>query len=766
MEIRGYVDHIIYHNVENAYTVMSVAVDGEEEVVVGTFPGISEGENLTLRGDYVTHASYGEQFKATSYEVRPPEDAVAMERYLGSGAIKGVGPKLAARIVKTFQGDTFRVMEEDPVRLSKIRGISEKMALDICEQIVEKRDAREAMVFLERYGIHSNLAMKVYRQYGPQVYSIIANNPYRMAEDISGVGFKIADEIASKVGISTNSEYRIHCGVLYTLNQAASSGHTYLPESLLLRNTAHMLGLTPEDIQSNLMNLAMEKKIVIRGQEDPQVYAGGLYRMEEMTAGMMLALNHNYHVRDERIDAAIARVEKGERMELDPQQRAAVTTAIRHGVCLMTGGPGTGKTTTIRAMLNYFLDQGFNVQLAAPTGRAAKRMSEATGCPAKTIHRLLEVSGGVGEEGDSLGRFERNQFHPLEAEVVIVDEMSMVDIFLMHALLRAVADQTRLILVGDMNQLPSVGPGNVLRDLIESRAFPTVRLDRIFRQSEASDIVVNAHRINRGQFVALDNKSRDFFFLKREDADHIISVILQLVRDKLPSYVGADMFDIQVLTPTRKGLLGVERLNEILQKYLNPEGDSRGEYRCKERIFREGDKVMQIKNNYQMEWEVRSRYGLALDKGTGVFNGDMGRIEEVDHFSQNLIVRYDEDRLVTYPFKQLDELELAYAITIHKSQGTEYPAVVIPLLDGPRMLLNRNLIYTAVTRARSCVTLVGKEQVFRQMCENNTQARRFSGLCQRIKEQVQAQEELRKTENRKQVQEDSEREKRGAFSKT
>lgn len=742
MEIHGYVDHIIYHNMENAYTVMSVAVNGEQEVVVGTFPGISEGENLTLQGEYVMHASYGEQFKATSYEVRPPEDAVAMERYLGSGAIKGVGPKLAARIVKTFKGDTFRVMEEDPTRLSKIKGISEKMALDICGQIIEKRDTREAMVFLERYGIHSNLAMKVYRQYGSQVYSVIASNPYRMAEDISGVGFKIADEIASKVGISASSEYRIQCGVLYILNQAACSGHTYLPRELLLRNTAQMLGLDPQDIEANLMNMAMEKKIVIRGREDPQVYAGAFYRMEEMTAGMMLALNHNYHVEDDQIEAAIARLEQGERMELDPQQKEAVTTAIRHGVCLMTGGPGTGKTTTIRAMLNYFLDQGLNVQLAAPTGRAAKRMSEATGCQAKTIHRLLEVSGGAGEEGESLGRFERDQFHPLEAEVIIVDEMSMVDISLMHALLKAVADQTRLILVGDINQLPSVGPGNVLRDLIDSGAFPTVRLDRIFRQSEASDIVVNAHRINRGQTVILDNKSKDFFFLEREDADHIISVTLQLMRDKLPAYVGADMFDIQVLTPSRKGLLGVERLNEILQKYLNPEGESRREYRCGERIFREGDKVMQIKNNYQMEWEVRSEYGLVFDRGTGVFNGDMGRIEEIDHFSQSLTVRYDEDRLVTYPFKQLDELELAYAITIHKSQGSEYPAVIIPLLDGPRMLLNRNLIYTAVTRARSCVTLVGKEQIFRQMCDNNTQARRFSGLCQRITEQVQTQEKM------------------------
>lgn len=736
MEISGYVGHIIYHNAENAYTVMSIVAGDTEEVVVGVFPGISEGENLVLQGEYVTHASYGQQFKAVSYEIRPPEDAVAMERYLGSGAIKGVGPKLASRIVKKFKQDSFRVMEEEPDRLAEIKGISRKMAMDICEQVMEKRDTREAMVFLDRYGIHSNLAMKVYRQYGAEVYSIIANNPYRIAEDISGVGFKIADEIASKLGISASSEYRIRCGVLYVLNGAAQSGHTYLPMSILLRNTAQLLGLTSEDIESNLMNMVMEKKIVIRGREDPQVYAERFYHMEEETAGMMLALNRNYLVEDEQVDAIIAGAEKKEQMKLDPQQKEAVTTAIRHGVCLMTGGPGTGKTTTIRVMLKYFLDQGFNVQLAAPTGRAAKRMTEATGCQAKTIHRLLEVGGEIGEDGVSPNRFERNQFNPLEAEVIIIDEMSMVDLPLMYALLRALADRTRLVLVGDTNQLPSVGPGNVLRDLVDSGAFPLVQLDRIFRQAEASDIVVNAHKIKRGEPVILDNKSRDFFFLKRADADHIISVILQLVRDKLPAYVGTESFDIQVLTPTRKGLLGVERLNEILQRYLNPEGEESRECRSGERIFREGDKVMQIKNNYQLEWEVRSAYGLAIDKGTGVFNGDTGIIEEVDHFSQSLTVRYDEDRLVTYPFKQLDELELAYAITIHKSQGSEYPAVVIPLLDGPRMLLNRNLIYTAVTRAKSCVTLVGKEEVFRQMCDNNTQARRYAGLCQRIRERA------------------------------
>jgi exodeoxyribonuclease V alpha subunit len=696
---------------------------------VGTFPDIADGMMIEAQGEYTEHPTYGRQFKVTSFEEKSPEGELAIERYLGSGAIKGVGIALAARIVRRFKEDTFRIIEEEPERLSEVKGISERKAMEIADQVNEKKDLRQAMIFLQQYGIRTNLAVKIYHTYGSEIYRILEENPYRLADDIEGVGFKTADEIASRVGIRTDSDFRIRSGILYALQLASGEGHTFLPMDELTRRACALLEVDPEHIEPHYMNLAMERKIVLQQRDEvTQIYTAAFYYMEANSATMLHQLDISYEVADAEIEARIKTIEAQTKMELDELQVEAVKEAVKSGLLVITGGPGTGKTTTINTIIRYFESEGMDIFLAAPTGRAAKRMSETTGFEARTIHRMLELNGGV----DGNAGFERNEQNPLETDVIIVDEMSMVDISLMYALLKAVAAGTRLILVGDINQLPSVGPGSVLKDIIDSGQFHTVKLTKIFRQAGTSDIVVNAHRINRGEKVPLDNQSKDFFFLKRYDADKIINVTLQLIKQKLPKYVDAGEYDIQVLTPMRKGLLGVERLNQILQMYLNPPDKTKHEKEHKDTVFREGDKVMQTKNNYQMEWEIRTKYGLCIDKGTGIFNGDMGIIEEINAFAETMTISFDEGKIVEYSFKNLDELELAYAVTIHKSQGSEYPAVVIPLLNGPKMLMNRNLLYTAVTRAKKCVTIVGDEATFDMMVENNSEQKRYSGLCDRL----------------------------------
>lgn len=734
-QLTGYVEHIIYRNADNGYTVLNL-VSGEDEITcVGTFSAIAEGENIEATGEYTEHPTYGRQFKVDSFEEKAPEDEEAIERYLGSGAIKGIGLALAARIVRRFKDDTFRIIEEEPERLAEIKGISQRKAMEIANQVNEKRDLRQAMIFLQQYGITMNLAVKVYQAYGQEIYEIIRQNPYRLADDIEGVGFRTADEIAARVGIRMDSDFRVKSGILYTLLQASGEGHTYLPEEELTRRAARLLEVDADQVEKQYMDLAIERKIVLKqgSREDgaeTQIYASTFYYMEANTAAMLKELNVTYDVPEVEIEQRLRKIEKQTGMELDEHQVTAVKEAVRNGLLIITGGPGTGKTTTINTIIKYFELEGFDIFLAAPTGRAAKRMSETTGFEARTVHRMLELNGGA--EGS--GGFERNEQNPLETDVIIIDEMSMVDISLMYSLLKAIAVGTRLILVGDVNQLPSVGPGSVLRDIIRSCVCNVVMLTKIFRQASTSDIIVNAHKINHGEEVVLDNKSMDFFFLKRYDADVIINVVLQLIKQKLPKFVDATPYDIQVLTPMRKGLLGVERLNTILQQYMNPPLSSKAEKEYGTTIFREGDKVMQTKNNYQLEWEIRSPYGLSIEKGLGVFNGDMGIIRQINDFAELMTIEFDEGRMVEYPYKLLDELELAYAITIHKSQGSEYPAVVIPLLSGPAMLMNRNLIYTAVTRARKCVTLVGNEQTFYQMVQNTSQQKRYSGLCERLKE--------------------------------
>ena len=729
--ISGYVDHIVFRNNDNGYTVMVMICDEEELTCVGIFSDIAEGECIEAHGEYTDHPTYGRQFAVKSFVEKAPQDELAIERYLGSGAIKGIGIALAARIVRRFKEDTFRIIEEEPERLAEVKGISQRKAMEIADQVNEKRDLRQAMILLQPYGISTTLAVKIYNTYGQEVYSILKENPYRMADDVDGVGFRTADEIAARVGIRTDSDFRIRSGIQYALLQASNEGNTYLPMPELTQRASALLEIEPEYIEKHYMNLAMDRKIIMRQVDDvTQIYASAFFYMEANTATMLKQLDATFDVPDIEIEARLRQIEKQTKMDLDEHQVEAVKEAVRNGVLVITGGPGTGKTTTINTIIKYFESEGMDIFLAAPTGRAAKRMSETTGFEARTIHRMLELNGGV--EGNA--GFERNEQNPLETDVIIIDEMSMVDISLMHSLLKAIVAGTRLILVGDVNQLPSVGPGNVLKDIIDSKLFHTVMLTKIFRQASTSDIIVNAHKINRGEPVELDNKSMDFFFLKRYDADKIINVTLQLILQKLPKFVGASMMDIQVLTPMRKGLLGVERLNTVLQMYLNPPDKRKKEKEHGTTLFREGDKVMQIKNNYQLEWEIRSKYGLCIDKGTGVFNGDTGIIEEINDFAETVTVCFDEGRMVEYPFKLLEELELAYAVTIHKSQGSEYPAVVIPLLTGPRMLMNRNLLYTAVTRAKKCVTIVGNDTTFEQMIANNSQLKRYSGLRDRLVE--------------------------------
>ncbi|AOZ97486.1 SF1B family DNA helicase RecD2 [Butyrivibrio hungatei] len=739
--VKGYIDHFIYKNAENGYGVVSLVVGGEELVCTGIFKDADVGDTLEIEGDIVNHPVYGEQLKVANFKIIMPDDAVSMQRYLGSGAIKGVGEALAARIVKKFGAETFRIIEDEPERLAEIKGISEKKAIDIAMQMAEKREMRDAMMFLSQYGISNTMAVKIFNTYGSRLYGIIQENPYQLADDISGIGFRTADEIAGKIGIRVDSEYRIRSGILFTLLQASLDGNTYLPIDELVPKTLALLETGPEaiidseSVRTQIANLTMDKKLVVKN--DTNIFAASFYYEEQGCAVMLSDLNltEKTEPAEEKVYLdRILEIEKRKGIELDALQRDAVLKSISNGVVIITGGPGTGKTTTINTIIEYYASQGMDIMLAAPTGRAAKRMTETTGYEARTIHRLLEVSGQMDDEKGSGVHFERNRDNPLEADAIIIDEMSMVDTHLFYALLKALVPGVHLILVGDSSQLPSVGAGQVLSDLISSQKFPTIYLKKIFRQAEESDIVMNAHRIHNGEKPVIDNKSKDFFFLERNDSNVIYKHMVQLIRDKLPAYVDAGPYDIQVLTPMKKGPLGAQQLNLVLQEYLNPPDPSKKEHTYGDMTLREGDKVMQIRNNYQAEWEVVGKYNVPIDSGMGIFNGDMGIVKEINEYSQDLVVEFDEHRRVRYPFSELDELELSYAITIHKSQGSEYPAVILPLLGGPRMLLNRNLLYTAVTRAKSTVCILGSSQTLMTMVDNEEQLRRYTGLSDRIKE--------------------------------
>lgn len=735
--INGFVEKVVYRNTENGYTVVNISVEGDDVVCTGYFSDITEGDQIIAEGSFVEHKQYGIQFTVASYEIKEPETSVAMEKYLGSGIIKGVGPALSAKIVKKFGDETFNIIEREPERLAEIKGITEKKAIEIGSQFEEKKEFRNAMIFLNQYGVSNALAMKIYKEYGIKVMKIVRENPYRLADDIAGVGFKTADEIALRMGFSPESSMRMKAGISFALSMAASNGHTYLLYEDLYEESKRLLGISEAEFESDIYELTIERKIVLKEVKgERRVYNNNLYYMELTVARKLLDLNakseNNYKV----MEAKVKEVEAKTGIKLGDLQRKAVYEAVESGLVIITGGPGTGKTTTINAIIKLFEMQNMEILLAAPTGRAAKRMTETTGMEAQTIHRLLELNGNP-EEGGSM-RFERNELNPLEADVIIIDEMSMVDIYLMYSLLKAVTVGTRLILVGDVNQLPSVGPGKVLKDIISSEKFNVVRLSEIFRQAAESDIITNAHKINAGQSIRLDNKSKDFFMLSMSSSIQIQRALVSLIAEKLPPYVNATKYDIQVLTPSRKGELGVENLNKILQLYINPPSTDKRERQWGEVIFRENDKVMQIKNDYQMEWKIVTKKGLTIKEGSGVFNGDCGIIREINEFAGTVTVEFDEGKLVEYTGATLEELELAYAITIHKSQGSEYPAVIIPLLNAPRPLLNRNLLYTAVTRARKCVTIVGSENSVNEMIQNESEMKRNSGLVDSIIEMEEA----------------------------
>ena len=735
--INGFVEKVVYRNTENGYTVVNISVEGDDVVCTGYFSDITEGDQIIAEGSFVEHKQYGIQFTVTSYEIKEPETSVAMEKYLGSGIIKGVGPALSAKIVKKFGDETFNIIEREPERLAEIKGITEKKAIEIGSQFEEKKEFRNAMIFLNQYGVSNALAMKIYKEYGIKVMKIVRENPYRLADDIAGVGFKTADEIALRMGFSPESSMRMKAGISFALSMAASNGHTYLLYEDLYEESKRLLGISEAEFESDIYELTIERKIVLKEVKgERRVYNNNLYYMELTVARKLLDLNakskNNYKV----MEAKVKEVEAKTGIKLGDLQRKAVYEAVESGLVIITGGPGTGKTTTINAIIKLFEMQNMEILLAAPTGRAAKRMTETTGMEAQTIHRLLELNGNP-EEGGSM-RFERNELNPLEADVIIIDEMSMVDIYLMYSLLKAITVGTRLILVGDVNQLPSVGPGKVLKDIISSEKFNVVRLSEIFRQAAESDIITNAHKINAGQSIRLDNKSKDFFMLSMSSSIQIQRALVSLIAEKLPPYVDATKYDIQVLTPSRKGELGVENLNKILQQYINPPAPGKREKQWGEVIFRENDKVMQIKNDYQMEWKIVTKKGLTIKEGSGVFNGDCGIIREINEFAGTVTVEFDEGKLVEYTGATLEELELAYAITIHKSQGSEYPAVIIPLLNAPKPLLNRNLLYTAVTRARKCVTIVGSENSVNEMIQNESEMKRNSGLVDSIIEMEEA----------------------------
>lgn len=731
-ELEGQVERIVYRNEDNGYTVLVLDTDGGDESVTGIFPDVAEGEYLRVKGEKVMHPRYGEQLKADSCEFIKPSEKNAIEKYLASGAVKGIGEALAKRIVRKFGDDTLRVIEEEPERLSEVKGISKSKADSIASELTEKRDLRQAMLFLQDYGISQNLALKIYKKYGDKLYRILRQNPYQLADDIDGVGFKRADEIAQKIGIEADSDFRIRSAVLYLLQQGEGEGNTCLPQELVESQVFQLLQIPERDLEPLLMNLVIDRKIVIKedgGQK--MVYSWRAYKAENSVAQMLLSLSVVSGVPEEEIACRLGKIEKEEQIVLDEKQREAVNAAVRGGITIVTGGPGTGKTTIIRTLIRYFETEKKTVLCAAPTGRAAKRMTEAAGREARTIHRMLEASGDPDTDRTV---FNRNEDNPLEADVVIIDEMSMVDIYLMQALLRAMVPGMKLILTGDSSQLPSVGPGNVLRDMIASGCFRVVRLEKIFRQAAGSDIIVNAHRINAGEMVGPRSGSRDFLFIERDNPGQIKGAVITLLTRKLPDYLDTEWSEIQVLTPMRKGALGLEQLNLTLQGNINGPDLSKMEMTVGSTVFREGDKVMQTKNDYQKPWKILDSFRTAVHEGQGVYNGDMGVIREISPEEGQITVEFDEGRRAVYSGREAEDLELAYAITIHKSQGSEFPAVILPLLTGPRMLMNRNLLYTAVTRAKKCVCIVGSVQTFQSMIRNDVEQRRYSGLVSRLRD--------------------------------
>ena len=731
-EIEVYADETVFRNDDNGYTVLVVKSGRTRVSAVGIMPPIAPGEKLKITGDWVEHPIYGKQIKVSHCEIEKPTTLSGIEKYLSSGMIRGIGPATAKLLIKAFGEETLDVLYSEPERLLEVSGIGPKRAQMIMESYAEQAQQREAMVFLQSYGVTPNLAVKIFKQYGENVKQVIRQNPYRLVEDIEGVGFKTADRIATSLGIENDSEHRLCAGVKHTLQEATGgTGHCYLPRPELSAYAQQLLGNEMELIEHTIDDMILSRRLIAQilpgeGEEIVAVYLPQTYhaevdvarRLREMIDAMPSAMATD-------LSAQIDELERMEGVTFHPQQRQAIETAVRSGMTVITGGPGTGKTTIIKCIIKLLSVSG-EIALAAPTGRAAKRMSEACGMEAKTLHRLLEYGG---EEGD----FARTQDNPLEMDTLIIDEMSMVDIFLMRSVLRALVPGTRLIMVGDSDQLPSVGAGNVLRDILDSRAIPAVELTEIFRQDEKSMIVYNAHRINHGEAPRLNAKGSDFFFERAASPTDAAKKIVTLCADRLPKFLNLDpVKQMQVLSPTKKGECGVWMLNQMLQSQFNPSGGHKHERVRGDTTFREGDKVMQTRNNYQLKWKKEGVF--AWEEGQGVFNGDIGFITAIDTQERTVEVQFDDDRIAIYEGGDIDDLELAYCISVHKSQGSEFPVVVMPAVGGPPMLLTRNLLYTAVTRARRMVMIVGREAAIDQMIRNANTRKRYSALCWRLTE--------------------------------
>ena len=742
MQREGYIEKIIYHNEENGYSVFQVETAEGDEIFVGNGLGISEGFYISAEGEFVVHPQYDLQFKFESYELSVPGDIVGIERYLASGVIKGIGEVTAGRIVSRFGEDSLRIIEEEPERLAEIKGISLSKAQKIALSYSENKESRDVLIFLAGYGISTTLAMKIYKEYGAKTFKVIKENPYRISEDIEGIGFKKADELAVRSGISLYSEERVRAAIVYILNSVNQNGHMYYPKDILINEAESLLEgkgdeLFRDNIENALISLSMERKIFIEEiDNETAVYSSWNHYVENESAYMLGQLSLSDVDSEENVARDVRSIEKNSDIDLDDVQREAVITAVTESVSIITGGPGTGKTTIISIIMKYFLGQGKTALLAAPTGRAAKRITESTGYSAKTIHRLLEF-GGSSDKDSERGRlkFGRNENNPLECDVVIIDEASMVDSVLFYSLLKALPSDSRLVLVGDTDQLPSVGAGNVLKDMIGSGCFTVIRLEHIYRQDEKSAIITNAHKIKTGEHIIIDNKSSDFFFIPKRGSAEIKKEVIELVSDNLPKYLKISPLEVPVIAPMKKYETGVEELNRSLQKSLNPPGRKKREKDKNDVVFRVGDKVMQTKNNYNLEWKIfgDTKKNIAIEEGIGVFNGDMGIIADIDELNEEVTVEFDDGRVCIYDYNSIEELSHAFAITIHKSQGSEYKAVVIPLLYGPPKLFNRNLIYTAVTRAKQMVVLVGNVGLVNKMIDNTEEQKRYTGFLQKLK---------------------------------
>ncbi len=728
IEITGTVKNIVFRSEQNGYTVFKLKINDEKIIIcTGYFAQINESESINITGNFVIHPVYGEQFKVISIEKKIPVTNENIEKYLSSGIIKGIGPKIAERIVKTFGSKTFDIIENNYEQLSKVRGINKKFAKLINETFMEINRSRNIMIYLQSLDITPAYIAKIQKKYGDDTINMIKINPYRLTDEVWGIGFKKADVIAKKVGIEKDSPFRIQSAIKFCLKQAAEiSGHVYLPEKILLENVIELINIDIDLIKENLKQMQINNLIKRENlQDEVVVYLNIYYYMEQFIAKKILLLNTNSF--DMQNDDAIKNFMVQNKINLADNQLEAVKQSIQNGVTIITGGPGTGKTTTLKAIVGILKSFGNYIELCAPTGRAAKKMSEATNFEAKTIHRLLGINF------DDAQKFNCDENNPVKADYIIVDEASMIDITLMYSLLKATAIDTKLILVGDVDQLPSVGPGNILHDLIESGKTKVVRLDKIFRQASQSSIIINAHKINNGEQFDLNSKSDDFFFIYKPDSNSIINTIIEMVANRIPRKLNSnDISEIQVLAPMKRGELGTINLNKILQEKLNPSSMLKNEKEFGNYIYREGDKVMQVKNNYSLEWQCFEN-NICVANGLGVFNGDTGFIEKIDEYHKKITIKFDDNKFVDYDFTQLDEIDLAYAITIHKSQGSEYKSIVVPIFGGPPMLMNRNLLYTAVTRAKDLVIMIGLPQTVYSMIKNKKKFERYSALDYRIK---------------------------------